>query len=81
MTTFADLRKLWKQRPFEPFRIVTDSGQRYEILSPAHIMVTETTIVVGTRKRETDPDFDSLHLLGVLNVNAVEPLVSQAQKP
>lgn len=77
MTTFADLRKLWKQRPFEPFRIVTDSGQRYDVLSPDHMMVTETTVAVGRRKHENDPEIDSFHLLGALNVNAIEPLVSQ----
>lgn len=77
MTTFAGVRKLWKKRPFEPFRIITDSGQHYDILAPDHIMVTTTTLVVGSRKRENDPEFDSLHLLGPLNVNAVESLVQK----
>jgi hypothetical protein len=81
MKSFASVRKLWKQRPFKPFRIVTDSGQRFDILSPDHIMVTETTIAVGTRKRDSDPEFDSFRLLGVLNVNSVESLGLKSQKP
>ena len=75
MKTFAGLRKLWKQRPFEPFRIVTDSGQRYDILAPEYIMVTKTALAVGRRKKESDQEFDSVHILGVLNVVAIEPLV------
>lgn len=80
MNTFADLKRLWKQRPFEPFRIVTDSGKRYDIRAPGDIMVTETTVAVGRRKREGDPELDSFHLLGVLNVDAVEPLARKPEK-
>lgn len=79
MKTFADLRKLWKKRPFAPFRIVTDSGQRYEILGPEYIMVTTTTLVVGEKKSK-DGIFDSARQLGVLQVAAIEPLVSQSKE-
>jgi hypothetical protein len=77
MRTFADLRRRWKQRPFEPFRIVTDSGQRYDILGPEYIMVTKTTLVVGENKNK-DEVFDSARQLGVLQVAAIEPLVPQS---
>lgn len=80
MKTFADIRKLWKQRPFEPFRIVTDSGQRYDVLGPEYIMVTNTTLVVGRRKHASDREFDSAHHLGVLNVVAIEPLEATPEK-
>lgn len=79
MKTFADLRKLWKQRPFAPFRIVTDAGQRYDILGPEYIMVTKTTLVVG-EKKNTDGIFDSARQLGVLQVAAIEPLLPQAKE-
>jgi hypothetical protein len=78
MKTFANLRKLWKQRPFEPFRIVTDTGQHYDILGPEYIMVTKTTLVVGEKKGKDDI-FDSARHLGVLQVAAIEPLVSQSK--
>jgi hypothetical protein len=79
MKTFANLRKLWKQRPFEPFRIVTDSGQRFDILGPEYIMVTRTTLVIGEKKNK-DEIFDSARQLGVLQVAAIEPLVSQSKE-
>ena len=79
MKSFASLRKLWKQRPFEPFRIVTDTGQRYDIWEPEYIMVTTTTLAVG-EKRDKDGIFDSIRGLGVLQVAAIEPLVSQSKK-
>ena len=80
MKTFANVRKLWKKRPFEPFRIVTDSGQQYDILGPEYIMVTTTTLVVGRRKNKNDREFDSAHHLGVLNVIGIEPLESRSEK-
>jgi hypothetical protein len=81
MKSFDSVRKLWRQRPFTPFRIVTDSGQRYDILGPEFIMVTKTTLAVGRRKNNNDREFDSVHLLGVLNVEAIESLDSQSEKP
>src|ERR1022692_3531259 len=64
MKTFASLRKLWKQRPFEPFRIVLESGQHYDILGPEFIMVTKTALAFGRRKNKDDAEFDSAHVVG-----------------
>ncbi len=77
--TFGNIRKLWKQRPFEPFRIVTDSGKRYDVPGPEYIMVTRTTLVIGENKNK-DGIFDSARHLGVLQVAAVEPIVSQVKE-
>jgi hypothetical protein len=77
MKSFAGVRKLWKQRPFEPFRIVTDAGQRYDILGPEYIMVTKTALVVGEKKNK-DEIFESAHIFGVLNVAGIEPLVARS---
>lgn len=79
MKTFANVRKLWKQRPFEPFRIVTDTGQHYDILGPEYIMVTNKTLVVGERK-DKDGIFESARDLGLLQVAAIEPLVSHSKE-
>ena len=78
MKSFASVRKLWKQRPFKPFRIITDTGQRYDVPGPEYILVTTTTLVVGVGKDENDI-FDSMRELGVLNVNAIEPLGASAE--
>ena len=78
MKSFDSIRKLWRQRPFVPFRVVTDTGQRYDILTPDQIMVTKTTLAVARRKNKRDPVFDSVHHLGVLNVESIEPINSQS---
>ena len=80
MKTFANVRKLWKQRPFEPFRIVLETGQRYDILGPDDIMVTKTALAIGRRKNKDDAEFDSAHVVGVLQVTAIEPLESHSKK-
>ncbi len=80
MKTFASLRKLWKQRPFEPFQIVLESGQRYDILGPEYIMVTNTAVAIGRRKKKDDEEFDSAHVIGALQVAAIEPLTSHSKK-
>jgi len=80
MRTFANVRKLWKQRPFKPFRIVLDSGQQYEILGPDYIMVTKTMLAIGRGKNETTGIFDSAHVVGTLQVAAIEPIESKKRQ-
>ena len=69
MKSFANVRKLWKQRPFEPFRIVLDSGQHYDILGP-----------IATPKIEDDKEPDGLHLVSILHVTALEVIQTKAKR-
>jgi hypothetical protein len=70
--SFETIRLRLNSRPFQPFRIVTSSGESYEVRHPEMAIVTKTEIVVAL------PDADGiptrLQLVATLHVTALEPL-------
>jgi hypothetical protein len=38
------LRDHLRHKPFQPFRIVTSSGDRYEVLSPNEVAIAQTYV-------------------------------------
>ena len=63
----ADIRHLLDTRPFEPFTIVTGSGQRYFVASHEHAYINprQTRVTVSF-------DDDSQVALSALHIVAVE---------
>jgi len=77
MITAQDVRELLAQRPFEPFRIVTSSGQHYDVPHSDFVFVTKRTLRIGTPKTEGDKDPDGAHLVSILHVTALEVIQSK----
>ena len=70
--TVQTFRNLLTKRPFEPFRVVMSSGERYDVRHPEMAFLTRTTLYIGTGDDQgipEDPAFCSL-----LHITAVEPL-------
>jgi len=76
--TIQDFQRLLKARPFEPFRVIMSSGERYEVRHPEMAFLTRTKLVLGL-----DPDKQGVAedwtMCSLLHVTAVEP-VGQATR-
>ena len=77
MITAQDVRE---RRPFEPFRIVTSSGQHYDVPHSDFLFVTKRTLGIGTPKIEGDKDPDGIHLFSILHVTALEVIQTKPPK-
>ncbi len=80
MITANDIRERLTLRPFEPFRIVTSSGEHYDILHHDWVLLAKRTLAVGTLKTEGDRNPDGLHLVSILHVTALEVIQSKVKK-
>ncbi|HSI36300.1 MAG: hypothetical protein ACAI43_08720 [Phycisphaerae bacterium] len=71
--TVQDFKRLLAARPFEPFRIIMSSGERYEIRHPEMAFLTRTKIVLGL-----DPDREGVAedwtFASLLHITAIEPV-------
>ena len=71
--TLQDFQKLLKSRPFQPFRMVTSSGERHEVRHPEMAFLLRTKILLGL-----DPDrtglADDWTMISLLHVTAIEPV-------
>jgi hypothetical protein len=77
MTTSADVRNRVAIQPFSPFRIVTSSGQIYDVRHPEFITVGKRMVAVGVPSQEDDTEWDHLHMVSVMHITALEALAIQ----
>lgn len=73
----AEILRDWMQRrPFQPFRIITSSGDAYEIRHPEMAFLTRAEVVLGLGERDGIPS--RYRTVSLLHVTAAEPLDSTA---
>jgi hypothetical protein len=72
--TVRTFRDLLTKRPFEPFRIVMSSGEKYDVRHPEMAMLTRTDLLVGIDVKNDVPAH--FKICSLLHVTAIEPLKS-----
>jgi len=69
-----------KKQPFEPFEIVTSSGDRYPVTHPDRVLVTQRSLVVAVaRKNSRAPIPQGYADVSYLHVASLDPI--QQNKP
>jgi hypothetical protein len=72
--TPEDLRRVVRQRPFQPFRLFVSDGSSYEIRHSELLMLGLRAVLVGLT---TDPDqdmFERVATVDLIHVTRLEPL-------
>jgi hypothetical protein len=74
--TQNDLREAARRQPFEPFRVVLTTGEKYDIRHPDLIMVGRRAVIIGIPSDEAPTVFDrtvKVDLFHVVGIEAVAP--------
>ena len=66
--TAEDVQSRLRDRPFVPVRIVTSSGQGYDIYHPDLVVVGRSFLIVGTPDRANPTVFDTVTRLALAHV-------------
>lgn len=74
MLTADDIHARVREQPFVPLRIVTSSGQTFDIYHPDLIMVGRRALILGTASTENPAHFDLVTRVSILHVSALEDL-------
>ncbi len=74
MITAQDVRDRLREVPFEPFRIVTSSGESYHILHPDSVYVTRRVLYVGIYRPQRPDVPDRAASVSVLHITDLQPL-------
>lgn len=74
MLTANDISQRVRVRPFVPLRIVTSSGQSYDITHPDLIMVGRRDLIVGTSSDEDPGHYEQISRVSIMHVTALEDL-------
>ena len=70
--TLQSFQRLLAKRPFQPFTLVTSSGERYSVRHPEMAWLTRTAMYIGIGD-ETDGIPADATWVSLLHVAAVEP--------
>ena len=64
------------KRPFQPVRLVTSSGQSFEVRHPEMAFLSRTSIYIGT-EMSYDGVPAEYRIVSLLHVTAIEPIGAQ----
>lgn len=77
--TVNDFRKLLSAQPFQPFRVVMSSGEKYEVRHPEMAWLTRTTLYVGTGHAQSGVP-DEADMCSLLHIATVEPINGRSSR-
>jgi hypothetical protein len=69
-----DIQTRLRNRPFVPMRIVTSTGQTYDVYHPDLVMVGRRALIVGTPSPENPTVFDQVTRITMLHVTELRDL-------
>jgi hypothetical protein len=69
-----DIHARVKKQPFEPLRIITSSGEYYDIYHADLIMVGVRNVFIGTASEKNPTIYDRSTYLSILHITALESL-------
>jgi hypothetical protein len=74
-----DIQTRLRRSPFTPVRIVTSSGERYDVYHPDLVMVGRRYLIIGTASQENPTQFDRESRVAVLHVADLQDLPAAVQ--
>ena len=80
MFTAGSILERVKQQPFKPVRIITSSGQQFDVFHPDLVMVGRQELTIGTPRSEAEPIYDQQTRVSILHVTALQDLPAKPRK-
>jgi hypothetical protein len=80
MFTPTAIKERLKRQPFQPFRLVTSSGENYEVRHPELVFVGTTELMVGNPSKDDPTIYDRASHVALMHVTAMENLPVKAKK-
>jgi hypothetical protein len=69
-----DIQFRLRRRPFIPLRIVTTTGQTYDIHHPELMMVGRHYVIVGLPSKENPTQFEKDTLVAIIHLTEIQDL-------
>jgi len=74
MFTVADLQARIKERPFVPLRIVTSSGQSYDLTHPDLILIGTRAVIIGVASNDNPTVFEAANRVAILHITDLQDI-------
>ena len=67
-----------KERPFIPLRIVTSSGQAYDITHPDLILIGKRDLMVGTASNDNPTAYEVANRVAIMHITDLQDIPNAA---
>ncbi len=74
MFTVDYMLSKFRERPFVPLRLITSSGQSYDITHPDLVLVSKSRIIIGTASNEHPGAFETTSTVSMLHVTDLQEI-------
>jgi hypothetical protein len=74
MFTADDIQARIRERPFIPVRLISSSGQSYDITHPDLVLVGRRSLIIGTASNENPSQFETASRVAVLHVTDLQDI-------
>jgi hypothetical protein len=78
MFSADDIQARLRQRPFLPVRIVTSSGQAYDVTHPDLVLVSKRCLLVGVPSHDHPSQFETADYVAVMHITDLQNLPAPA---
>jgi len=78
MFTPDEIRARVRVTPFVPLRIVTSSGQTFDVYHPDLVMIGRRSLEIGTASAENAIYYEQVTRVAIMHVTALQDLPSPA---
>ena len=78
MFSADDIQARLRERPFIPVRLVTSSGQSYDINHPDLVLVGRRFLIIGTASNDNPTQIEAASRVAVLHVADLQDLPRSA---
>ena len=76
MLSADDIQARLRERPFNPMRLVTSSGQSYDITHPELVLVGRRSLIIGTASNENPSQFESVSRVAIIHITDLQDVPS-----
>ncbi len=74
MFTADDIQARFRDKPFVPLRIVTTTGQTYDVYHPDLVLVGRRALIVGTPSEQNPTQFEQVTRVEIIHVTELRDL-------
>ncbi len=78
MFTADEIQACLREQPFIPLRLVTSSGQSYDITHLELVLVGRRSLIIGVASNDNPSQFESASRVAVMHVTDLQDLPSAA---
>jgi len=80
MFTPNEMQQRVRKQPFVPLRIVTSSGESFDVFHPEMILIGQRDVQIGESSREDSIIYEQVNRVSIMHITAMKDLPARKRR-